>query len=36
MQVKDYSMRKDYAVAEMEKWLAPILSYEREEDDVMA
>ena len=36
MQVKDYAGRKQMGFGEMERWLAPILSYEREDDDVAA
>ena len=34
-QVRDYAERKHMSTEEMERWLAPILSYERE-DDLMA
>jgi hypothetical protein len=36
MQVKDYSARKQTSFREMERWLAPVLSYEREDDDIAA
>lgn len=29
-QVEDYALRKDMTVAEVEKWLAPILGYDPE------
>jgi hypothetical protein len=35
-QVKDYAERKHMGMEEIERWLAPILSYEREEADVVA
>lgn len=31
LQVADYSRRKEMSVAEVERWLAPILGYDSEE-----